>query len=314
LVSVFLLAGVQSSKDESQSFKYNLSQDQITKYRENGFILLKNFFSPSIVANLTDAMEEALSIRGKDWKFPQKGSTDTVNVDFEYFERVFVQRLNLWSTNQKVKDFWLNFGFEIGRVAAELEGVDGIRIWHDQALVKEPWANPTSFHVDNPYWSFDSKHAISIWMALDDVQEQNGALYFIPRSHKLIAEKQDPFQELKIGKNIGMLFDQEPQLQNLMPTVVRYQPGDVSFHNGLTAHGAMPNFTPSRRRAFTCALMPIGSKFNGKKNILTDDQMAKYKIGDELNDVEINPLLYPDVEFVEGLPNLPESYKEKEEL
>ena len=39
----------------------------------------------------------------------------------------------------------------IGKMAAQLAGVDGIRIWHDQALVKKPWANPTSFHLDTPY-------------------------------------------------------------------------------------------------------------------------------------------------------------------
>ena len=31
----------------------------------------------------------------------------------------------------------------LGKMAADLAGVDGIRIWHDQALIKPPWGNPT---------------------------------------------------------------------------------------------------------------------------------------------------------------------------
>jgi len=301
-------ADVVSSEDQGKPFHYDLTQDQIQSYRDNGFIRLKNFFSPTEVANLTAAMEEALLIRGPDWKFPQKGDADTCNVDFEYYNRVFTQRINLWSTNQKIKDFWHIYGNEIGRVAAELEGIDGIHIWHDQALVKEPWANPTSFHIDNPYWPFNSKNAISIWMALDYVEARNGALTFIPGSHKVIHEKEDPFEEIKIGKNVGEFFDHTPKLKTMDATVVNYEPGDVSFHNGLAVHGALPNYTPSRRRAFTCALMPTGSIFNGKQNVLTDEQFAKLRIGDELNDIEINPMLYPRVEFPEGLPNLPDSY------
>ena len=37
-----------------------------------------------------------------------------------------------------------------GQMAADLAGVEGIRIWHDQALIKEAWANPTAWHLDNP--------------------------------------------------------------------------------------------------------------------------------------------------------------------
>ena len=56
----------------------------------------------------------------------------------------------------------------LGKMAAELAGVDGMRIWHNHALIKQPWANPTGWHLDNPYWSYYSRDAISLWVALDD--------------------------------------------------------------------------------------------------------------------------------------------------
>ena len=68
--------------------------------------------------------------------------------------------------------------------------------------------------------------------------------------------------------------------------------GSCSFHNGLIAHGAGANMTPGWRRAMTCGFMPDGCTFNGKQNILTDEQFAGYEIGDLLDDDLQNPLIY----------------------
>jgi ectoine hydroxylase-related dioxygenase (phytanoyl-CoA dioxygenase family) len=68
--------------------------------------------------------------------------------------------------------------------------------------------------------------------------------------------------------------------------------GSCSWHNGLLAHGAGANMTPGQRRAMTCAYMPDGSTFNGQRNILTEEQIAKLKVGDELNDDAQVPLIY----------------------
>ena len=74
-------------------------------------------------------------------------------------------------------------------MAAKLANVNGIRIWHDQALIKEPWGNPTGWHLDNPKWSYNSKNTLTIWIALDDATLSNGCMYFIPGSHKMTFDK-----------------------------------------------------------------------------------------------------------------------------
>ena len=68
--------------------------------------------------------------------------------------------------------------------------------------------------------------------------------------------------------------------------------GTAVFHNGLTAHGAGANMTNKPRRAMTCAYMPDGSTFNGKKNILPVEYLTTLEIGDLLNDNTINPLIW----------------------
>ena len=82
-----------------------------------------------------------------------------------YYDKVFLQRVNIWRVNDDVKDFFLNP--VLGAMLCSLAGIDGIRIWHDQTLQKGPWGNPSSWHIDVPNWSFHSSHAISMWIALD---------------------------------------------------------------------------------------------------------------------------------------------------
>jgi len=290
-------------------FHYNLKKEDVEFYKKNGYVILRNFYSEEQLDEWRAAVDEAVKLRTRDWKFPFKGDEDKVNDDFEYYDKIYTQRLNLWTTNQTVKDLFLKYGGEIGRIACELEGVDGMRIWHDQTLIKNAYANPTSWHLDDPFWSFDSKNAISCWMPLDDATPMNGALSFIPGSHKVIGAKKDPFTQINITKNMDEVFKVHPEVTTIDTKAGYYKAGDISFHNGLLVHGATPNMTNGLRRAMTCGMMPDGATFNGKQNIFCKKQMDKYKIGDPLNDDIDNPLLWSKEHqkprFPEGLPFLP---------
>ena len=85
------------------------------------------------------------------------------------------QRTNLWMTNDAMRELMLCP--RIGKMMGELSGSDGMRIWHDSALHKEPFALPTSLHIDNPRWGFTSSGAINCWVALGDVGIQNGCMF-----------------------------------------------------------------------------------------------------------------------------------------
>ena len=175
----------------------------------------------------------------------------------------------------------------LGKMAADLEGVDGIRIWHDQALIKLPWSNPTAWHQDNPKWSFTSEHAITIWVALDDVTVQNGCMFFLPGSHKRRLED-SPAD----GNHVGALFNIYPELSGMEPVPAILPAGGCSFHNGLMVHAANANMTPYSRRAFTCGYMPDGCRFNGEPNVLPERILNTIEIGDLLDDEDQNPLIH----------------------
>ena len=265
-----------------------LTPKQIEYYQTNGFIVIENFLSAEELENWRMAVTAAVKERGGQ-KMPGKeikiGEDDGINEDAEYFGKVFDQLLNLWQTNEKVKKLMLDE--RIGKMAAQLAGVDGIRIWHDQALIKRPWANPTAWHLDNPFWSFYDKNSISIWVALDDATLENGCLYFIPGSHK-----QTSFKNSSIGRNMDGIFDVYPELARTRAVAAPMKAGSCSFHNGLTVHGANANMTNGFRRAMTCSYMPDGNVFNGQANILPEEYLKSLKVDDPLNNEEQNPLIY----------------------
>ncbi len=268
--------------------KSKISEEQVEFYQTNGFIVIEDFLSADELEHGRSAVMEAVTERGGK-KMPGKdtkvGEDDGINEDAEYFGKVFDQLLNLWQTNNKVKELMTDE--RIGEMAAKLSGADGIRIWHDQALFKRPWANPTAWHLDTPFWSFSDKRALSIWIALDDATLENGCLYFIPGSHKITS-----FKNSAIGKNMDGIFQVYPQCAKTQPFVAKMKAGSCSFHNGLTIHGAGANMTPGFRRAMTCAYMPEGNAFNGQANILPEEYLKTLKVGDPLNNDEQNPLIY----------------------
>ncbi len=231
--------------------------------------------------HVDDAVEKRADRRLADGP----GWEDDDSEESRYYNRVFVQRLNLWTDHEGMRGLMLDP--RLGKLASELAGVDGMRIWHDQALIKLPWANPTGWHLDNPYWSYSSRDAISIWVALDDATRDNGCLYFLPGTHKTAT-----FDNSGIGVNTGELLDVYPQWAEIQSVAAPMKAGSCSFHNGLLAHGAGANMTPGTRRAMTCGYMPDGCVFNGKPNILPQNYLDTLEIGDVLDDDSINPLIW----------------------
>ncbi|MCH5716369.1 phytanoyl-CoA dioxygenase family protein [Niabella hibiscisoli] len=268
--------------------KSELTQEQINYYNENGFLIVEDFLSPTELEEWRTAVTEAIADRN-GIKIPGQnikvGMDDGINEDAEYFSKVFDQLLNLWQTSDKVKEIMLDA--RIGKMVAELAGVDGVRIWHDQALFKKPWANPTSWHLDTPFWSFSDRRALSIWVALDDATLENGCLYFIPG-----AFKKTTFENKGIGKNMDSIFDVYPEFRVVNSVAANMKAGSCSFHNGLTIHGAGANMTSGYRRAMTCAYMPDGNVFNGQANILPEDYLKTLQVGDVLDNDLQNPLIY----------------------
>ena len=250
--------------------------DQIEAYRRDGFVLVEGFLDEDELARWPSATDVAGA---------QRLAAGDGGPGDAYYRRTFLQLQRLADTNDAIAELVLDRG--LGEVLATLAGVDGVRVWHDQALIKPPYGNPTAWHLDNPFWSFFSHDAISIWVALDDTTVENGCLWYLPGTHRSAR-----FELTEIGSSFGALFDAYPEWLGIEPVAAPCAAGGAVFHNGLVAHAAGANITPRPRRAMTCAYMPLGSTFNGTKNILPDAYVESLEVGDVLDDDRINPVVY----------------------
>jgi len=258
----------------------DLAEEQISTYRKDGFLVIEGFLNPDELEDWRQCTEEAVKIRVEGTReLHNQGSSD------EYYANVFKQALKLAEVHEGMHR--LMHDPRLGKMAADLAGVDGIRIWHDQALIKPPFGNPTAWHLDNPYWSFSSKDSISIWVALDDATLSNGCMWYLPGT-----QREGKYEVVDIGSNLRDLFKLYPQWLSIDPVSCHCPAGTAVFHNGLTAHGAGANMTNRQRRAMTCAYMPDGSTFNGKRNVLPESYFTTLKVGDLLDDDTVNPLIY----------------------
>lgn len=257
-----------------------ITDSNIAFYHRNGFFVLENMLAPAELEQWRTAIDNAVANRLKNDKrtFEEKSKR----------EQVFLQIMNLWTDNPAVKE--LMFDERLGRMAARLAGVDGVRIFHDQALIKEPNGRATLWHQDLPYWSFTHRAAISIWVALDDATEENGCLRYIPGSHNT-----EVLRSVNLGADEDEpgLLKRVPQLHHTRPVSVPVKAGSAIFHNGLTFHAAGKNTTSRHRRAMTCAYMPDGSTYNGSHHgvALRD---AKFEVGEVLDRSDLLPLIYSE--------------------
>src|SRR5262249_52106691 len=159
------------------------------------------------------------------------------------YDQAFVQVMNIWTRNPKVRD--LAFSKRLGRIAAELMGTRGVRMWHDQALYKEPSGGFTPWHVDQQYWPMATAHSITAWIPLQEGPNEMGPLCFGRGSHRKRIGR-----DLEISAESDAHIKEEVRKEKIDDVQEPFALGDVSFHLGWTLHRAGPNKTTMPRRVF----------------------------------------------------------------
>ena len=267
------------------SIKHDQANDaQIAEYAAQGFAVIRGLLDAVMLEKWRQAIDSAIEVHLRQGNTHHNQRNDRVD---DYYKNVFVQCVNLWKSSKQVKALVLDAN--LGCFAASLAGTSGVRLYHDHAMVKQPWANPTNFHVDNPMDPFYSHQAIMLWIALDDATVQNGCLYFLPGTHKS--------SRFDVGGNLGQagiggLLSQYPEWEGIEPRAAEMKAGDGVFISGMVAHGAGPNVTTRPRRAFALLYMPEGAIFNGKKSALPQEVFERLQAGDVLADDQHLPLVF----------------------
>jgi len=160
------------------------------------------------------------------------------------YEQSFLQCINLWEDAPAMRG--LTFHPRVCEAAAALLGVPRIRLWHDQALYKEPGGRKTDAHQDQPYWPIEEADTVTAWIPLVDVDESLGCMGYVPGSHSVGLRR---FINIFFGEMEDVLA--RPELGGAKPVFVPAQRGDVLFHHGLTVHLAHANRSSQMRRVHT---------------------------------------------------------------
>lgn len=107
--------------------------------------------------------------------------------------------------------------------------------------------HPTPPHQDNYYFCLVPSNVVTIWLALDEVDDENGCLRYVVGSHRKGLRPHGPSRILGFSQSISD-FDADDENHSVS---VHLHPGDAVAHHGETIHFAAPNRSTSRnRRAF----------------------------------------------------------------
>jgi phytanoyl-CoA hydroxylase len=127
--------------------------------------------------------------------------------------------------------------------------------------------SPTPPHQDNYYFCLKPPNVLTIWLALDPVNEENGCLRYVAGSH--LRGIRPHARTGVLGFSQGITDYGPDDLAREVP--IHLQPGDAVVHHGNTIHRAEPNRSASRhRRAFAMV-------FKGASCRRDDEAFARYQ-------------------------------------
>ncbi len=203
--------------------------------------------------------------------------------------RLFLQTTNLWEVDDTVRKFV--FARRFAQIAADLLGVGKVRLYHDQALYKEPLGGHTPWHQDKFYWNLDTDDMITMWMPLVDISAEMGTMAFATGSHKM-----GMVENVHISDESEDIFKNYIE-ENKFPVsqTGSMKAGDATFHHGWMIHSAGENSSETTaREVMTVIYFADGAKIIEPVNEFQKADHARWLSRIEpgkLADGKLNPIL-----------------------
>jgi ectoine hydroxylase-related dioxygenase (phytanoyl-CoA dioxygenase family) len=260
--------------------EYELTKELIEGYQKNGHAIIRGVADDKEIV----AYREVIADLVKDLNYQSKPLHER-----DTYGKAFIQIGNLWMKSEAVKRFVLAKRF--AKIAADLMGVSGVRIYHDQALFKEPGGGHTPWHQDQIYWPLDTNKTITMWIPLVPVPEEVGSMSFASESHQNgFVSKQ--FISDESNRTLAAYIEAKGL------SVVNYgamKIGDATFHAGWTLHSAPNNPTDKMREVMTIIYIADGSIIAEPDSNARRNDLREWFPGLQPGDIAaspINPLVY----------------------
>jgi ectoine hydroxylase-related dioxygenase (phytanoyl-CoA dioxygenase family) len=257
----------------------NIPEEQIQAFREDGHTLTRGLLSPGEA----EAYHKVISAAAMKYNTEKRKMEER-----DTYGKAFLQIMNLWRHDENVKKIVLSR--RLASVAAALLGVPNVRIYHDQALFKEPGGGPTPWHQDQYYWPIDTPKTITMWMPLVDIDVNMGMLTFASGS-----QKKGSIFNYEISDESESQFDKYVQDNGFEISRARtMKAGDATWHYGFTIHNAPGNQSDIMREVFTVIYLAGDARISQPKNSWQENDLKTWLMSKEvgsLADSELNPLV-----------------------
>ena len=250
----------------------------VEAYARDGFVKIKDVFDAHTLAYYREHISSEVVRR----------NANTAPMDArDTYHKAFLQITNLWRTNDVAREFV--FGKRLASIAAQLMNVERVRLYHDQALYKEPGGGITPWHADQFYWPLSSDKTITAWVPLQATPLEMGPLAFAAGSHRMT-----------FGRDLEISDESERSLRKALESGrfrevnEPFELGEVSFHSGWTFHHTGANTSDCARAVMTVIYMADGIRLtqpSRKQHYLDWEAFMPGVQPGEVVDSPLNPVL-----------------------
>ena len=229
-------------RNAEEWLKHALSEGQLSQFKEEGFLHGVCLLNEQQLDALKEQLEEMVEPEHEGHEyFYEYNSNESENAD-----SVLFHALGAWRVRPAFHDILWNPAFLMA--AYQLLG-KGYRLFHDQLFSKPAkHGSVVAWHQDYSYWTWTKPMShLTCWMGLDDVDVENGCMFYIPKSHhwgllekKSLAGDMDAIRENLTPEQLADFGRKVP---------IEMKAGEASFHHPLMMHGSYENHSDRRRRA-----------------------------------------------------------------
>jgi ectoine hydroxylase-related dioxygenase (phytanoyl-CoA dioxygenase family) len=273
------MSTIPSAVVAALSNPYNLTDEQIAFYQKNRYIKLKQVFDEATLSFFNEAISERVN----------KMNTNNIALEERNtYGKAFLQLFNLWIEDEVVKQ--LVFSKRLAKIATDLMNVNGVRIYHDQALFKEGGGGITPWHADQYYWPLETDKTVTAWIPLQATPLELGPLEFSAGSHQIVEGR-----DLEIGDESEVIIQQKLRVTDFKHVIEPFDAGEISFHSGWVFHRAGANTTNQMRKVMTVIYMDKDMVLKNPDNKNQVNDWNTWCPGATIGaviDTPLNPIIY----------------------
>jgi len=243
---------------------YSFSTDELSFYRQHGFLIREAVFSEAEVIRLSESVETAVTTAheqaqtGDTYILDGKRFVDSGHMTVQYEHSPGSDTIRVIEPVQQLHPDLEALVCD-DRITGPIGSILGcdISIWTNKLNLKRAGeGSGFGWHQDSPYWLHDSDHVDllpNVYLAFDDATPENGCLRVIDGSHR-----EGCLPGTDDGSQLGGFFTSPDCFDEADAVDLELKAGSIAFFDAHSIHGSKPNYSDKARRAIVMTYQPAG--------------------------------------------------------